>query len=197
MTDFSLSRSIRKALPTTVQVQGSVFEICSSFRVVLKILRMLDDPEVLEGTKGYWLQKWFYPNEVPAEWEEPFWSFVRCGDPPGQPGGEKDFDYEFDAPEIYASFLALYRIDLFQTDLHWWQFRALLSGCFRMPCALSEKIRIRHIDPEKCEDKAAAREAKEAVQLPGNISMDERIQVEQLTQRLLRGEEIDDLLKSR
>ena len=197
MIEFSLSKALRKALPTTVTVNGSAFEVCPSFRTVLKILRMLDDPDVIEGAKGYWLKKWFFPGEAPEEWEDAFWWFVRCGDPPDPGSGEKGFDYEFDAPEIYASFMSLYGIDLFETDLHWWKFRALLNGCFRCPCALSEKIRIRNIDPEKCEDKAAARAAKDAAQLPGNISMDNRLMVDQLTDRLLKGEPVDDLLKSR
>lgn len=195
MIEFSLSKAPRKALPSTVTVRDGAFEICPSFRVILKILRMLEDPDVLEGSKGYWLKKWFYPGEVPEEWEDAFWWFVRCGDPPDIAGGGKDFDYEFDAPEVYASFLALYGIDLFETDMHWWKFRALLNGCFRVKCALSEKIRIRNIDPEKCEDKAAARAAKDAAQLPGNVSEDDRIMVDQLTERLLKGEAIDDLLR--
>ena len=195
MIEFSLSRAPQKALPTTVTANGGAFDICTSFRVILKILRLLDDPDVIEGTKGYYLKRWFYPTEAPEEWEEPFWWFVRCGEPPAPADGEKNFDYEFDAPEIYSSFVSLYGIDLFETDLHWWKFRALLNGCFRMPCALSEKIRIRNIDPDKCEDKAAARKAKDAVQLPGNVSADDRIMVEQLTERLLKGEAIDDLLR--
>lgn len=92
----------------------------------------------------------------------------------------RDFDYEFDAPEIYASFRQLYGIDLMDEDLHWWQFPRAARGCFLCRCALSEKIRLRHLDVSKCEDKAAAQRAKDAAAIPDAVGIDERLLTEQV-----------------
>ena len=77
-----------------------------------------------------------------------------------------------------------------------WQFRALLGGCFLGRCALSEKIRLRHLDVSKCEDKAAAQRAKDAAAIPDAVGIDERLLTEQVRERLLRGESIGDLIRS-
>ena len=191
MIDFSLSRTKKKALPDTVEVDGSVYDIRPGFRNILKILRLQNDPDVLDGHKAELLRRWFFDGEAPEAWAEAFGHFVRAGDEPELPAGERDFDYEFDAPEIYASFRQLYGIDLMDAELHWWQFRALLGGC-----ALSEKIRLRHLDVFKCEDKAAAQRAKDAAAIPDAVGIDERLLTEQVRERLLRWESIEDLIRS-
>lgn len=196
MIDFSLSRTKKKALPDTVEVDGSVYDIRPGFRNILKILRLQNDPDVLDGHKEELLRRWFFDGEAPEAWAEAFGHFVRAGDEPELPAGERDFDYEFDAPEIYASFRQLYGIDLMDAELHWWQFRALLGGCFLCRCALSEKIRLRHLDVSKCEDKAAAQRAKDAAAIPDAVGIDERLLTEQVRERLLRGESIEDLIRS-
>ncbi len=184
MIDFSLSRTKKKALPDTVEVDGSVYDIRPGFRNILKILRLQNDPDVLDGHKAELLRRWFFDGEAPEAWAEAFGHFVRAGDEPELPAGERDFDYEFDAPEIYASFRQLYGIDLMDEDLHWWQFRALLGGCFLCRCALSEKIRLRHLDVSKCEDKAAAQRAKDAAAIPDAVGIDERMLTEPVRERL-------------
>lgn len=196
MIDFSLSRTKKKALPDTVEVDGSVYDIRPGFRNILKILRLQNDPDVLDGHKAELLRRWFFDGEAPEAWAEAFGHFVRAGDEPELPAGERDFDYEFDAPEIYASFRQLYGIDLMDAELHWWQFRALLGGCFLCRCALSEKIRLRHLDVSKCEDKAAAQRAKDTAAIPDAVGIDERLLTEQVRERLLRGESIEDLIRS-
>ncbi len=174
--------------------EGSAFDICADFRTMLKILRMLDDPEVLDEHKNALLCKWFFSQNVPGNWQEVFGSFLRCGDAP-EPGGRKELDYEFDAPEIYASFMQLYGIDLYETDMHWWKFRALLTGCISCPCALSEKLRLRNLDVSRCADKAKAQRAKDSVQIPEGIGENERLVTKLLEERLSKGEDISDLLR--
>lgn len=195
MTDFTLSSVKSKALPSTITVDGSAFEINSSYRAILKIFRMLDDPEILDGHKSALLCKWFFPQEVPDSWEAAFKRFVNGGPERDAGTGKKDIDYEFDAPEIYASFMQLYGIDLYETDMHWWQFRALLTGCIMCRCALSEKLRLREMDVSKCADKAAAQRAKDSVQIPNNVCENERLITQLIQERLINGEDISDLLR--
>ena len=170
MTDFTLSRPAKKSLPDTVKVNGRDFFIHSDFRTMLKIFRMLEDPDVLDIHKDTLLVKWFFEDEAPENWVEAFENFARCGEPPAPKKAAREFDYEFDAPEIYASFLQLYGIDLLEEKpMHWWRFQILLSGCMAMETPLSEKLRIRRLDVSKCADKAAAQAAKDRVQLPLNV----------------------------
>lgn len=195
MTDFTLSREKEKALPTEIKQNGRAFPISSSFRVMLKIFRMLDDPEILEGHKSALLCKWLFPQETPPDWEAAFKWYAAAGVETERGGGKRELDYEFDAPEIYASFMQLYGIDLYEWELHWWQFRALLSGCIACSCPLSEKLRLRNLDVSKCEDKAAAQRAKDSAQIPSHVGENERLVTELLQQRLINGEDISDLLR--
>ena len=53
-----------------------------------------------------------------------------------QPQAEKEnshrkspvYDFEYDAEYIFAAFMAQYKIDLSETDMHWHKFRALFLG---------------------------------------------------------------------
>ena len=196
MTDFCLWKPKTKALPDTVEVDGRAFKINPGFRVALKILAIMADPEIISGHKNELVCKYFFKDEVPTGWDAALDWFLKCGDTePQETSNERTFDYSFDAPEIYASFMNLYGIDLFEVNLHWWQFSALLSGCFRCECPLSEKIRVRTIDPEKCEDKPKARRAKRAAQIPTTVSEDEKITSEAIMERLKAGKPINDLIK--
>lgn len=134
-----------------MEVDGSVYDIRPGFRNILKILRLQNDPDVLDGHKAELLRRWFFDGEAPEAWAEAFGHFVRAGDEPELPAGERDFDYEFDAPEIYASFRQLYGIDLMDEDLHWWAVpraaRRLLSLPLRAvgedPAAASGRFQVR------------------------------------------------------
>ena len=184
------------ALPSAVWQDGKAWRIRPGARGVLKILRMLADTELAPWHKTALLCEWFYVDGVPPEPLEPFRRFLRMGeadeDVP-EDDAPPDFDYEFDAPEIYASFMQLYRIDLLENDLHWWKFRALLGGCFAAECALSAKLHLRRMNPDKADTQT--RRAIERVQLPTPESEEEKRMSALISERLRQGLPIDDLLK--
>lgn len=195
MIDFQLWKSRAKALPESVTVDGRAFYFRSDFRTILKIFAIMADPEVIEAHKAEQIVRLFFIDDFPQNWDEVFGWFVRCGDEPKEKRtNERDFDYDFDAPEIYASFLQLYGIDLLEASLHWWQFSALLTGCCYCKTALSEKIRIRTLDVSKCENRADAQRAKDSVRIPDRIGKGEQITMDQILERLARGEPVSDLL---
>ena len=70
--------------------------------------------------------------------------------------------------------------------------RRLLS----LPLRAVGEDRLRHLDVSKCEDKAAAQRAKDAAAIPDAVGIDERLLTEQVRERLLRGESIEDLIRS-
>lgn len=169
-TEFTLSQSKDKALPEAVTVDGSAFHIDANFRNMLRILRMLNDESVVDRHKVPMLLEWFYDAALPRNVEAAlvaFRWFLRCGDdaPDDATGEPPVFDYEQDAREVYASFMALYGIDLFESDMHWWRFSALLDGAFRAPCALSDKINLRTLDASKYENPEKIRKAQAAIRI--------------------------------
>ena len=82
---------------------------------------------------------------------------------------EQLMDFEYDAEEIYASFMQAYQMDLVeqQGKLHWFKFKALLSG---LPDETPIK-RLMHIrgwepDNDKKKHSTRMREAQDRVRIP-------------------------------
>lgn len=193
MERFSLSGS--EKLPTTVWENGEAYKINSDYRAVLRVFRMMGDPEIAEADKPWLLRILFYPEKVPANAEEHFGRFVRMGMEPEPGTSEKDFDYEQDAPEIWSAFMQTYGIDLTTVEyLHFWQFKMLLDGLFCGTNALAAKVHMRHLDDSDGQKKAAMARLKQAVQLEQAISRTEAALADQLQERLKRGQPIGDLL---
>lgn len=193
MKSFSLSSL--DALPESVTERGNNYEVNSDFRVILRIFRMLGDPEINEEDKPWLLRRMFFPGKAPAQAENRFEWFVSCGREKGEPGGERDFDYEQDAAEVYSAFRQVYGIDLIDIEkLHWWRFLPLLEGLFCCPNALSNKIHLRHADDDKNKQKAALERQKRAVKLQIAISRSDMALEEAIRERLMKGEPIGDLL---
>jgi len=177
MINFSLSKPRRKALPETVTVDGSACPVNTDFRTILKILRMFADGTIPDAHKPVLLCRWFFCDPVNSRHIDSavlaFRDFLRRGDTAQLEQGESQpvFDFEQDASEIYASFLALYGIDLIDVaELHWWRFSALLDGALIGACALSEKIRLRTLDPAKCSDPVAVRRMQDRIRIETQLS---------------------------
>lgn len=174
MSRISLSRKIEKALPDTIKVDGSAFKINPDFRNILRILRMLSDDSIMEAQRPMLLAKWFYSGDPPPDPVEPFSNFLAERVDGGGHGKSQQtepprrFDFEFDAEEIYTSFLEQYGINLLRTEyLHWHEFMALLAGLGENT-AFQRKIHVRFLDTKglKGDALAKAKRAKDAVQIP-------------------------------
>jgi hypothetical protein len=132
---------------------------------------MLDNPDESDCVKHLLVLRWFYDDSVPADGVNGFIQFLAESggkNSAERSDGKRYFDFDFDAGEIYASFLAEYRIDLFDVDfLHWYKFRALLQG-LSPESAFCRKIAVRFRDTSnlKGRDRTEAEAAKETVQLP-------------------------------
>lgn len=194
LSAFSLSGA--GSFPTACRADGREYKIRCDHRTILRIFRMLGDPEIADNDKPILLKKMFFDGPVPNGADEIFQRFVSMGRERGEPGGERDFDYEQDASEIYSAFVKEYGIDLIEGEpLHWWRFCALLEGVFCGENALSSKVRMRHIDDNKTKRESALSRQKKAVKLKRNIGRTEEAIGDELRERLLRGEPINDLIK--
>lgn len=201
MTEFSLSKSKRKALPNAVMVEGSALLVNPDFRVILKILRMVDDDAIPDMHKPILLCQWFYQESIPAslvsQAVEAFQCFLRLGDTSvPQTKSDPVFDHEQDAAEIYASFLSLYGIDLMEVNMHWWKFSALLDGAFRSQCALAEKIRMRTLDPDEYKDPAAIRRMQDEIRIETRFSRAEKQMQKRLKDILTGGGDVSAALEA-
>ena len=82
------------------------------------------------------------------------------------------FDFEYDADLIYAAFMQQYRIDLCESDMHWWKFKALFNGLSE-DTHFTKIVQYRGMDLSKIKDKetrAQYMKIKSAYRLPENRS---------------------------
>lgn len=188
MHEFSLSRTRDKVLPETLtDSQGHEIAIDADFRTVLRCLRVLTDPDVSNEDAAYLLLVWFFKGAFVPEAFSLFASFLTNG---VQSDGSEPpmMDYEQDADVIYASFLREYRIDLLETGMHWYKFRALLNGLSDQS-ALAGRMRLREMDTSKLKgkEKAKAEKAKRRVALKERVSAEEMAIQQELEKALAEG----------
>lgn len=192
MKRFSLSTK-EKTFPDAYTADGSVFPIFTDYRRILRILRLLNDPEVLDGDKTRIALTLFYKSETPPESIAGLQWFINCGEV-RDGGGDKDFDFEQDAREIYAAFMQVYHIDLLETDMHYWRFSILLDGLFACDNALSNKVRLRHMDDGESKRKSDLERAKRNVAISRSVSGADVALEKQIQERIKAGKPIHDLI---
>jgi len=196
MSRFSLSYSKGKTFPERAKdSQGNLFFVDANFRTILKILRLMNDSEVFEQQKILLLLKWFYKDVRPESIEEALNLFVIFLNGNKQAGkkekkteseSRKQFDYEFDAEEIYTSFIKEYQIDLYEIDfLHWYKFQMLLLN-LSQESPFSQKIKLRFLNLRdyKGENYLKLSRAKRSVQLPVQYSREEAEMLKELEEKL-------------
>jgi hypothetical protein len=114
-------------------VQGEAYSIWTDFRVWIAFAMMLLDDDVTDLEKLSLMLGW-YKAEIPQDAQaavEALLTFFNGGSEPS-PGtrgdGKRVYDYAQDAELIYAAFRQAYGINLAVEQLHWWEFKALMSG---------------------------------------------------------------------
>lgn len=192
MDKFSLSS--KDALPKTVEVDGSIFNIRPDFKTILRCFRLIDDAEILEEHKPAILTKMFFVGEYPRNGMAAFLDFARCGEDSKESGGDNDFDFEQDSAEIYSGFMQLYGIDLIDTNMHWYKFRALLSGVFSADTALAKKVELRHSKDSDSKKKADADRARRNVEIKAVLSRSEEVMQDEIIRRLQAGESLKGVI---
>lgn len=122
---------LKKAgLPESIEVEGSLYPIQTSFKYWLRFLELLEDKTVQPSNFDF-----LYKDKKPSNREDGVMALVQFCNPPqilprvqkGDTGG-KVIDYTIDADYIYAAFWDQYGIDLVTSDIHWYKFQALFRG---------------------------------------------------------------------
>ncbi|MCD8208332.1 MAG: bacteriophage Gp15 family protein [Bacteroidales bacterium] len=132
-------------LPESVEIDGKEYPIRSDFRTSMLFELLITDDGISDIEKTLQAIRLYYdnpPDNLQGAVEQLIW-FYSCGqvdvrkdgdgDEPdgGGNSAERIYSFEYDAPYIYAAFMEQYGIDLCDTDLHWWKFRALFSSLNR------------------------------------------------------------------
>lgn len=119
-------------LPETVTVGGHEYEINTDFRAGIAFELMVEKGE----ENIYNLLRPFFPKRRPIDIREALEAvlfFYRCG-AEAEPKQDKPtkskqaYSFSVDGETIFSDFWRFYGLDLSVVTLHWWAFRALLSG---------------------------------------------------------------------
>jgi len=152
------------------------------FKNILRILKMTASPKYSGVMKYSKALEYFYAGEQPVGAFEKMMEFINMGqedERSGETDGEPQIDFDFDANEIFCSFMAEYGINLLREDMHWYEFYALLNG-LPSECALNRKIQLRFADLKGYRGKALEEmlAAKRRVQIPDRMMTPEEAAAE-------------------
>lgn len=190
-----------QGLPTTVEIDGEEYPIRSDFRTSIQF-EMLVQEETKEEQLLLQMLDLYYeeiPPNVTAAVEKALW-FYSGGrkeekSSSGSGSNTQPYSFECDWDYIYAAFLEQFQVDLEETDLHWWKFRAMFAS-------LSDKTKFAEIigyRTVKVDSKMPKQQKdfynrmKKIYALPKNNLEQQRVQ--DLRERLKNGENIiEDLL---
>ena len=122
---------LKKAgLPESIEVEGSLYYIQTSFKYWLRFLELLENKEITPNDFDF-----IYKDSKPSKRQDGVLALIQFCSPPEllprlqeSGSGGKVVDYIIDADYIYAAFLEQYGIDLISSDMHWYKFQALFKG---------------------------------------------------------------------
>lgn len=177
-------------LPNRAYIGDREYGLHTDFRVVLKILQTLEDPELPEILRWRVALGLFFDSPVPLEHQgaamEYLADFLRCGQPEGRPG-PKLLDWQQDAPAIIAGVNAAAGCEVRALkNVHWWTF---LSWFHAMPqgqlsTVVSIRDKLSRGKPLESWEKEFYRENKQAVDLKRPETETDRAEKERLNQLL-------------
>lgn len=187
-----MSNMFLNALPETVEVDGKAFFIDTDFRTMMifeKIIMENEKPEVKLQNALELLYPDGYPRNLSAAIQEAIFIY-KCGETSTQAktSAKKNgnielkpqliYDYEYDAPYIYAAFVSQYGIDLVDIEyLHWWKFQALFKA-LESTTKIMEIMSYRAADVSKIknkEEKARITKLKKLYAIPQHYTQEEKI----------------------
>lgn len=118
-------------LPSAVKVDGNFFEVHTEHPYWLTFASLLGDLKT-----SFIDFSFMFVSKVPKDSKKAFFAlydfYLNKSILPRATSDVSDseiaLDYEIDAELIYSAFMEQYKIDLFDTPIHWHKFKALLNG---------------------------------------------------------------------
>lgn len=149
-----MTNILTHTLPARIETANGIFEPVTDFRASIEFEIMVENGE----QDIYKAMQPYYPTGLPKQAEDAInainaalW-FYQCGEEKKEQTEnkplrktERAYSFSFDAEVIYSDFSRYYNIDLTNTKMHWWKFRALLAG-LPTDSAFKERIYYRTCD---------------------------------------------------
>lgn len=191
-------------VPTTVDIEGTDYEINSDFRISILFELLMQDNSIGEEEKIFSALGLYYsiiPENIKEAIEQMLW-FYRCGKDirksKGNGKGKSStpiYSFEHDDDYIYAAFMDQYNIDLQDIGyLHWWKFKAMFNG-LKEDNKIVKIMEYRSMDLSKIKDKeqkAYYKKMQELYKIP--ISKEEENKLKEIEKALLSSGDISKLL---
>ncbi|MBR6523452.1 MAG: bacteriophage Gp15 family protein [Clostridia bacterium] len=164
-------------LPDSLTICGVDCPIRTDFKTWIKVSGLLGkdvSAEMLSQLLGLVFEK-LPPNLIEAM--KTIFEFYRLGEEDKRAGNKKapsksTFDFDYDGNLIFAAFLQQYNVDLCESNMHWWKFRALFD-CLSDDTQFMKVVGYRSMDISKIKDKKQKsfyRKMKERYRLPDKRS---------------------------
>lgn len=169
---------LRKALPTTIAVNGKAFSVKTDYRIWLEfgeIVRGIRNGDI-DGTED--LLHFIFVDSIPSGFFESALEFYTNTNitPVMENDGDSTrpiLDFVQDGEFIYSSFLEQYHIDITETDIHWHKFQALFRG-LSQKSKLGEIMSYRGFSESSDDEITMYKKLKKAWQLPQEFTKEER-----------------------
>ena len=180
--------------PEYATIDGKDYKINTDFNVALKCFEVIEDEEINDAERTLavlFLLFGFIPENHLEEFLEKATLYLQCGTPKNNSSSnERDMDFNADRCYINASFMSDYKIDLSQTEMHYWMFVDLLKGLTEHSI-LSRIREIRNYDLSDIKDAKLRNKilkAKESVALPKKFTKEEQEAIDNFEKLFEKGE---------
>lgn len=158
--------------PKYAEVNNKMYKINTDFRVAIKCNEIAEDESIGDYERAlaiiYMLfgEEALYDNENHVGLLEKAQKFLCCGKELEETNDKPDMDFVEDYDFIEASFMSDFKIDLENTEMHWWKFMRLMNGLSNSDmgncCVLNNIRNLRNMDASKIKDEKERRKVVEA-----------------------------------
>ena len=146
-------------LPEGVYHNDKFYPINTDFKTWIKIDELMNSSIVNETEKTATILSLAYKSSFPDNIDSALagiLDFYTMYSPEAKVGFKKVYSFEKDASFIFSAFFTQYGIDLFETDMHWWKFRALFDAIDENTL-FGKIVRYRAVNLEDIKDKSKKR----------------------------------------
>lgn len=127
-------RLLDNVLPSEFRTSdGGIYTFSTDFRDWMRFECLMLDKDIPDTDKPLLACQMIFPKQPHEDVNAFLLWFYRGGNERREIKSKAKkhdaaYSYEYDEELIYAAFMQCYRIDLCESDMHWWKFRALFDG---------------------------------------------------------------------
>ena len=118
-------------LPEGIYVKENFYPMNTNFKVWLKINEIMNSDFLSDSEKTLNIIPLAYKNALPPSMEDALSGiidFYSMHTKKTSSPQKEIFSFENDAPFIFSAFYKEYKVDLFESNMHWWKFKVLFDS---------------------------------------------------------------------